>query len=134
MHQSGKGLTDMSDRDDEPRYNHDPAAGETHPPDPDRDPHDALNTPVSEIESEAEWQRLGRRVSDVDVTGMGRPQTSTSRGQDGDPVLSEQDDEREARNPGQSTPRGIVDAEEDAMHRVEEHTGVPLTDDEQRDR
>jgi hypothetical protein len=125
-------MDEMSDRDDEHRYHHDPAEGETHPPDPDGDPHDALNTPVSEIEREAEWERVGRRVSDADVTGMGRPQTSTTRGQDGDPVLREEDDEREARNPGQSTPRGVADAEEDAMRRVEEHTGVPLTDDDQR--
>jgi hypothetical protein len=127
-----EGWIDMSDRDDEHRYDHDPARGETHPPDADQDPHDALNTPVSEIESEAEWQRLGRRESVADITGMGRAQTSTTRGQDGDPVLREQDEERETRNPGQSTPRGVVDAEGEAMRRVEEHTGVPLTDDEQR--
>ena len=101
-----------------------------HPPDPVKDPHDALNTPVSEIESDAEWQRLGRRESVSDVTGMGRAQTSDTRGSDGDPVLRESDDEREERNPAQSTPFGELDAEADALHRVEEHTGVPLTEDE----
>jgi hypothetical protein len=116
--------------DDKPRYNHDPEVGETHAPDPDADPHAALNTPVSEIESDAEWQRLGRRESTSDVTGMGRAQTSDTRGTDGDPVLRESDDDREARNPGQSTPFGETDAEEDALLRVEDHTGVPLTDEE----
>jgi hypothetical protein len=116
--------------DDKARYNHDPAAGETHPPDPDADPHAALNTPVSEIEGDAGWQRVGRRESVSDVTGMGRPQTSDTRGSEGDPVLRASDDEREARNPAQSTPFGERDPEEDALHRVEEHTGVPLSDDE----
>jgi hypothetical protein len=119
----------MSDRDDEHRYNHNPALGETHGPDGETDPHDALNTPVSEIERDAEWQRLGRRDSVADVTGMGRAQTSTTRGLDGDPELRESDDDREARNPAQSTPRGVVDAEAEAMRRVEEETGVPLTDE-----
>ena len=32
--------------------------------------------------------------------------------------------------PAQSTPFGELDAEADALHRVEEHTGVPLTEDE----
>ena len=97
----------MSPRDDDtPRYHHDPDAGETHPPDPDADPHAALNTPVSEIEDGADWERIGRRESVADVTGMGRPQTSDTRGSDGDPVLRPSDDEREARNPGQSTPFG----------------------------
>jgi hypothetical protein len=116
----------VSARDDERhQHDHDPPAGERRD-----DPHAALNTPVSEIESEAEWQTLGRRESVADVTGMGRAQTSTTRGLDGDPVLRESDDERESRNPNQSTPRGVLDGEEDAMRRVEEHTGVPLTDDE----
>jgi hypothetical protein len=122
----------MNARDDDaPRYNHAPDAGETHPPTADADPHASLNTPVSEIEEDAEWQRLGRRDSVADVTGMGRAQTSDTRGSDGDPVLSESDDEREARNPGQSTPFGELDAEQDALQRVEEHTGVPLVEDEQ---
>jgi hypothetical protein len=118
--------SDVSARDDElPEDSRDRSADET-----SDDPHAALNTPVSEIESEAEWQTLGRRERVADVTGMGRAQTSTSRGLDGDPVLRESDDERESRNPNQSTPRGVRDGEEDAMRRAEEHTGVPLTDDE----
>jgi hypothetical protein len=116
-------------RDDTPRYNHDPDAGETHPPDRNADPHAALNTPVSEIEQE-DWERLGRHERVADVTGMGRPQTSDTRGTEGDPVLRESDDEREARNPGQSTPFGEADPEEDVLQRVEEHTGVHLTDGE----
>jgi hypothetical protein len=93
------------------------------------DPHASLNTPVSEIEADAELERLGRHEPVVDVTGMGRPQSSDTRDTDGDPVLSEADDERGARNPAQSTPRGVVDAEEEAMRRVQEDTGVPLVDD-----
>jgi hypothetical protein len=93
-----------------------------------RDPHADLNTPVSEIEAEAA-ENVGRRGSLVDVAGMGRAQTADGRRGDGDPELRETDEEREARNPAQSTPRGIVDAETEAMHRVEESTGVPLTDD-----
>jgi hypothetical protein len=119
-----------SSDDDTPRYHHDPDAGETHPPDPDADPHAPLNTPVSEIEDDADWERVGRRESVADVTGMGRPQTSDTRGSEGDPVLRPSDDEREARNPGQSTPFGELDPEQDALHRVEEHTGVRLSDDE----
>jgi hypothetical protein len=95
---------------------------------PDQDPHAPLNTPVSEIEREAEWQNVGR-ASTADVTGMGRPQTSDTRGTDGDPVLPEAQDHEE-RNPAQSTPYGVTDAERDALERVEEHTGVPLTDDD----
>jgi hypothetical protein len=113
---------------DHPQYNHDPERGETHGKPEEQDPHSPLNTPVSEIEKDAEWQRLGRRESTSDVTGMGRPQTSDTRGTDGDPVLAE-DDDHEERNPAQSTPRGVVDAEAEAVHRVEEDTGVPLGDD-----
>jgi hypothetical protein len=97
----------------------------------DVDPHHALNTPVSEEEHAAESERIGRRVSVSDVTGMGRAQTSDTRGQDGDPVLRESDDAREERNPAQSTPFGEVDAEQDALLRVEEETGVPLIDEEE---
>jgi hypothetical protein len=93
-----------------------------------RDPHADLNTPVSEIEAEAA-ENVGHRGSVVDVAGMGRAQTADGRRGPGDPELSETDDAREARNPAQSTPRGVVDAEAEAMHRVEEDTGVPLTDD-----
>jgi hypothetical protein len=113
----------MSDR----RYEHDPEGGETHGRG-DRDPHDALNTPVSEIEKDAERERIGQRGPEVDVAGMGRAQGADTRGTDGDPVLSRTDDEREERNPAQSTPRGVVDAERDAVRRVEEDTGVPLED------
>jgi hypothetical protein len=111
-----------------PEHNHDPEQGETAGRPPASDPHSALNTPVSEIEKDAEWQRLGRRESTADITGMGRPQTSDTRGSDGDPVLDEADDHEE-RNPAQSTPRGVVDAEAEAIHRVEESTGVPLDGD-----
>lgn len=115
----------MSDR---PQYNHDPEQGETHGRPETPDPHSALNTPVSEIEKDAEWESPIRRESTSDVTGMGRPQTSDTRGTDGDPVLPEYEDHEE-RNPAQSTPRGVTDAEGDALRRVEESTGVPLTDD-----
>jgi hypothetical protein len=84
---------------------------------------------VSEIEADAELERLGHHEPVADVTGMGRPQTSDTRNTDGDPVLSESDD-RETRNAAQSTPRGVADAEEEAMRRAQEHTGVPLVDDE----
>ena len=57
---------------------------------------------------------------------MGRPETSDTRGSDGDPVLRDNGD-REVHNPAQMTPRGVVDAEEEAMRRAEERTGVPLT-------
>lgn len=108
----------MNQRDDNPK------------PDPEpHDPHSALNTPVSEIEEEAR-ENVGHRVSAVDVTGMGRAQGADTRGQDDEPELSEQDDEREARNPAQSTPRGVVDAEAAELRKVEEDTGVPLIDDE----
>lgn len=94
------------------------------------DPHHALNTPVSEIEREAERERGIHRDSVSDVTGMGHAQNSDTRDTDGDPVLRESDDARESRNPAQSTPRGELDAEEDVLRRVEEHTGVPLIDEE----
>lgn len=127
----------MSDR---PQYHHDPDHGETrYPPesgsqhsgrDGHSEPHSALNTPVSEIEDDDEVQRAGHRDSVADVTGMGRPETSDTRGSDGDPVMRGGDD-REARNPAQTTPRGVLDAEKEAMQRAQERTGVPLTDDDQ---
>ena len=43
------------------------------------DPHASLNTPVSEIEADAELERLGHHEPVVDVTGMGRPQSSDTR-------------------------------------------------------
>jgi hypothetical protein len=123
---------------DRPQYHHDPQHGETrYPPQsgPQHsgrpghdDPHSVLNTPVSEIEAEAEVERLGHRDPISDVTGMGRAQTSDTRGTDGDPVMRGSGD-RETHNPAQTTPRGVQDAEEDAMRRVQEHTGVPLVDD-----
>jgi hypothetical protein len=121
---------------DRPQYHHDSRRGETrYPPQSGRqhsgrpghsDPHSALNQPVSEIEADAEWQRLGRRDSVSDVTGMGRPETSDTRGTGGDPVMRGSCD-REAHDPAQMTPRGVADAEEEAMRRAEERTGVPLT-------
>jgi hypothetical protein len=122
-----------------PQYHHDARRGETrYPPQsgsqhsgrPGHDePHSALNQPVAEIEAEDEWQRVGRRDSVADPTGMGRPQTSDTRGSDGDPVMRD-NGEREAHNPAQMTPRGVTDAEQEAMRRAEERTGVPLTADE----
>jgi hypothetical protein len=120
-----------------PQYHHDARRGETrYPPQsgpqhsgrPGHDePHSALNQPDAEIEGDAELQRVGRRNSVADTTGMGRPQTSDTRGTEGDPVLREGGD-REAHNPAQMTPRGVLDAEEEAMRRAEERTGVPLTE------
>jgi hypothetical protein len=119
-------------------YHHDARRGQTrYPPESGsqhsgrpghRDPHSALNEPVAEIEADAEWQRIGRRDSVADTTGMGRPETSDTRGTQGDPVMRGSGD-REAHNPAQMTPRGVVDAEEEAMRRAQERTGVPLTDD-----
>jgi hypothetical protein len=121
-----------------PQYHHDAKRGETrYPPQagsehsgrPGHDePHSALNRPVSEVEAEAEVERIGRRISVADTTGMGRPETSDTRGTEGDPVLREQDVEREAHNPAQMTPRGVLDAEEEAVRRAQERTGVPLAD------
>jgi hypothetical protein len=121
-----------------PQYHHDPRRGETrYPPESGpqhsgkpghSDPHSALNTPVSDIDAQDEIDRAGRRESVADVTGMGRPETGDTRGTDGDPVMRG-DDDREARNPAQTTPRGVVDAEQEAMRRAEERTGVPLADD-----
>jgi hypothetical protein len=119
-------------------YHHDARRGQTrYPPESGSqhsgrpghgDPHSALNEPVAEIEADAEWQRIGRRDSVADPTGMGRPETSDTRGTQGDPVMRGSGD-REAHNPAQMTPRGVVDAEEEAMRRAQERTGVPLTDD-----
>jgi hypothetical protein len=121
-----------------PQYHHDARRGETrYPPQSGpqhsgrpghSEPHSALNEPVSEIEAEDEWQRVGRRESVADVTGMGRPETGDTRGTEGDPVMRGSED-REVHNPAQMTPRGVLDAEEEAMARAEERTGVPLTGD-----
>jgi hypothetical protein len=125
-----------NDARERPQYHHDARRGETrYPPQtgaqyagrPGHDePHSSLNVPVTEIEADAELERIGRRDSVADITGMGRPETSDTRGSDGDPVLRESDD-REAHNPAQMTPRGVADAEEEAMRRAEQRTGVPLT-------
>jgi hypothetical protein len=125
-----------------PQYHHDASRGETrYPPQagsqhsgrPGHDePHSALNQPVDEIEADDEWQRAGRRDSAADPTGMGRPQTSDTRGSEGDPVMRD-NGERELHNPAQMTPRGVVDAEEEAIRRAEERTGVPLMPDEGAD-
>jgi hypothetical protein len=93
-----------------PQYHHDARRGETrYPP-------------------QSGSQHSGRD-SVADPTGMGRPQTSDTRGSDGDPVMRD-NGEREAHNPAQMTPRGVTDAEQEAMRRAEERTGVPLTADE----
>jgi hypothetical protein len=120
------------------QYHHDARRGATrYPPQPGAqqpgrpgrdEPHSRLNQSVADVEAEAEFQRLGRRDSVADTTGMGRPQTSDTRGTHGDPVLRE-DGDRETHNPAQMTPRGVLDAEEEAMRRAEERTGVPLTGD-----
>jgi len=130
------GETEGSER---PKYHHDARRGETrYPPQSGSqysgrpghdDPHSVLNRPVAEIEADAELQRLGRRDSVADTTGMGRPESSDTRGTPGDPVPRTTGD-REAQNPAQMTPRGVLDAEEEAMRRAEERTGVPLTEDE----
>jgi hypothetical protein len=111
-----------NDRDDHQR-----SAPENRPG--QRDPHSPLNTPVSEIEAQDAVERLGRRDSVRDVTGMGRPQTSDTRGSEGDPVMRD-DEDRETHNPAQTTPRGVLDAEQEAMLRAEQRTGVPLTDED----
>jgi hypothetical protein len=121
-----------------PQYHHDarhgvtrypPESGAQHSGRPGHgEPHSALNTPISEIEGADEAERNARRDSVADVTGMGRPETSDTRGSDGDPVLRGGDDEREVRNAAQTTPRGVVDAEEEAIRRAEERTGVAPTD------
>jgi hypothetical protein len=120
-----------------PQYHHDARRGETrYPPDSGSqhsgrpghsEPHSALNEPVADIEAEAETQSIGRRDSVADPTGMGRPETSDTRGTEGDPVMRGSGD-RETHNPAQMTPRGVIDAEEEAMRRAEERTGVSLTD------
>ena len=93
----------------------------------ERDPHERLTRPVSEVEAEAE-RDAGIRGGPVnDVTGMG----GAGQGGEGtDPVLAAGGSrgDREERAPGQSTPRGEPDAEAEAVRRAEEATGVPLED------
>jgi hypothetical protein len=122
-----------------PQYHHDAHRGETrYPPESGsqhsgrpghRDPHSSLNEPVADIEADAESHRGTRRDSVADTTGMGRPQSADTRGTEGDPVMRESGD-REVHNPAQMTPRGITDAEEEAMRRAQDRTGVPLTDED----
>jgi hypothetical protein len=120
---------------DRPRYEHDATKGETrYPPEEgeqyggrrgERDPHGRLNTPVSEIEQQAEQEGAAQGGPVNDVRGMG----SAQDGQ-GNPELPEGSrGDREERNPGQTTPRGVEDAEAEAMRRAQEATGVPLVDD-----
>jgi hypothetical protein len=115
------------------RYEHDARRGETRfPPQEgsqyggrrgERDPHERLNTPVSEAEAEVDPGHGGG----VDVRGMGRPQKHGSPDA-GDPELPESSrGDRETRNEAQTTRRGIPDAEREAMRDAEEKTGVPLT-------
>jgi hypothetical protein len=121
-----------------PQYDHDARRGETRYPPQDGfqhsgrpghdDPHSALNQPVADVDREAELERIGRRDSVADVMGMGRLQSSDTRGTHGDPEMRESGD-REAHNSAQMTPRGVLDAEKEAMRRPQERTGVPLTDD-----
>jgi hypothetical protein len=120
---SDRERTDDRDESQPPESEHQQSGRPGH-----SDPHSALNTPVSEIEAQDEVERLGRRDSVRDVTGMGRPETSDTRGTEGDPVMRRNDD-RETHNPAQTTPRGVLDAEREAMLRAEQRTGVPLTDE-----
>ena len=72
----------MSENPQDGRYHHDPHEGETTaPPDDERDPHDPLNTPVSEVHDLAPGQgphiegmggkppARGERVSSSEVPG-----------------------------------------------------------------
>jgi hypothetical protein len=120
-----------------PQYHHDAHRGETrYPPESGSqhsgrpghaEPHSALNEPVDEAGAERAAEAVGRRDSVADVTGMGRPETADTRGEEGDPVERGNPD-AEARNPAQNTPRGRLDAEREAMERAEERTGVRLAD------
>src|SRR5689334_2782915 len=101
----------MSNDDDakRPQYDHRPDAGETryppetgkeHPGEPgERDPHEPLNTPLGELEDEAELARIGASSTKPDVQGMGRAQTADNDQQGGDPTLGTRPD-RETRNEG----------------------------------
>jgi hypothetical protein len=117
------------------KYEHDATKGATrYPPDAgeeyggrhdERDPHSRLNTPVEEVENDVEAQ-VGRQGGPaVDVQGMGGG--SKGGGDGDDPELPEGSrGDREARGAGQATPRGMTDAEAEAVRRAEEATGVPL--------
>jgi hypothetical protein len=110
-----------------PQYNHDARKGETRGPD-DRDPHAQLNTPVADIEAQADVEGRPARGPVADIEGMGSGQKRNPGQGAGDPSLGTRPD-RETRNPAQTTPRGVEDAEAEAMRAAEEATGVPLTDD-----
>jgi hypothetical protein len=116
-----------------PRYHHDAEHGETRPPRDDRpDPHASLNERVVDVEREGEIDRLAQHGTNADVAGMGRAETS-DRGGEGDPELPRGSrGDREERNPAQSTPHGVVDAEREVLRAVEEHTGVPLAEGEEQ--
>jgi hypothetical protein len=119
---------------DRPRYEHDASKGETrYPPETgkeyggragERDPHSRLNTPLEALDRQAAAEGVGRGGPVNDVRGMGP-------GGDGDdPELPEGSrGDREERNPGQTTPRGVQDAETEAMRRAQEATGVPIVDE-----
>jgi hypothetical protein len=127
-----------SERDERRQYDHRPDAGETrYPPESgeqhsgvpgQRDPHEPLNTPLSELDEEADVDRIGHGGGHADVTGMGRQQRGDKDQSGGDPTFGTRPD-REERNPGQNTPFGETDAEAEAVHRAEEATGVPLEPD-----
>jgi hypothetical protein len=125
----------MSNR---PRYEHDAGKGETrYPPQEgeqyggrpgERDPHSRLNTPLSDLERQAQEEGAPRGGPVVDVQGMGGG--AKGGGEGSDPELPEGSrGDREARNAAQTTPRGVEDAEAEAMRRAQEATGVPLVDD-----
>jgi hypothetical protein len=124
-----------SEKDARPQYDHRPDAGETrYPPESgeqhsgvrdQRDPHEPLNTPLTELDEEADIDRIGHGGGHVDVAGMGSPQRGDNDRAGGDPSFGTRPD-REERNPGQTTPFGETDAEADAVRRAEESTGVPL--------
>src|SRR4051812_17663108 len=118
-----------------PQYHHDPDKGETrYPPQSgyqhtgvkdERDAHSPLNTPVSEIEANADIDRIGAGATNSDIEGMGRAQQANPGQGDGDPHVGGREP-GETKNPAQTTPFGELDAEGEAVRRAEEATGVPL--------
>jgi hypothetical protein len=129
-----------NERSDRPQYHHDATKGETrYPPesgyqhagDPgERDVHSRLNTPLSELEASEDVDYAGTSGPTADVTGMGSSQRGdTNYAGGGDPVFGGRPD-RETVNPAQNTPRGVVDAETEAVRAAEEATGVRLLPDD----
>jgi hypothetical protein len=129
-----------NERSDRPQYHHDATKGETrYPPesgyqhagDPgERDVHSRLNTPLSELEANEDVDRLGTSGPTADVQGMGSSQRGdTNYGGAGDPVFGTRPD-RETINAAQNTPRGVLDAETEAVRAAEEATGVRLLPDD----